>query len=122
MPLPSPPYLRYADGVEETQPDEQQLIDETVASMGRLNRYIFEKHQHAIRDAHAKSHGVLRGVLHIYPNLPEHLAQGLFREARTYPVIIRLSSAPGAIGSDKMLDKEVRFRYVIDMQSLKDTE
>jgi len=94
-------YVRYADGVEEIQPDEQQLTDETVESMSRLNRYMFEKHRHAIRDAHAKSHGVLRGELHIYPNLPAHLAQGVFKEARTYPVIIRLSSAPGAIGTDK---------------------
>jgi hypothetical protein len=94
-------YVRYADGVEETQPNEEQLTNETVQSMGRLNRFMFEKHRHAIRDAHAKSHGILRGELHIYPNLPEQLAQGLFREARTYPVIIRLSSAPGAIGSDK---------------------
>lgn len=102
MSLPTPDaYVRFADGVEEIQPDEQQLTDETVASMGRLNRFMFEKHRHAIRDAHAKSHGILRGELHIYPNLPEHLAQGLFKEARTYPVIIRLSSAPGAIGSDK---------------------
>lgn len=99
--MAQPPYVRYADGVEEIQPDEQRLTDETVESMARLNRYMFEKHRHAIRDAHAKSHGVLRGELHVYPNLPEHLAQGVFREARTYPVIIRLSSAPGAIGSDK---------------------
>ncbi|WP_324680424.1 catalase family protein [Hymenobacter sp. GOD-10R] len=94
-------YVRYADGVEEPQPNEEQLTDETVASMGRLNRFMFEKHRHAIRDAHAKSHGVLRGELHLYPHLPEHLAQGLFAQVRTYPVIIRLSSAPGAIGSDK---------------------
>ncbi|MVN78317.1 catalase [Hymenobacter sp. HMF4947] len=94
-------YVRYADGVEEIQPNEDQLTDETVASMARLNRFMFEKHRHAIRDAHAKSHGVLRGELHIYPNLPAHLAQGAFREAKVYPVIIRLSSAPGAIGSDK---------------------
>ena len=94
-------YVRYADGVEETQPDEQQLTDETVASMSRLNRFMFEKHRHAIRDAHAKSHGVLRGELHVYPNLPAHLAQGLFAQPKTYPVIIRLSSAPGAISSDK---------------------
>ncbi|WP_199200225.1 catalase family protein [Adhaeribacter arboris] len=33
--------------------------------------------------------------------MPSHLAQGLFQQARTYPVIIRLSSAPGALGSDK---------------------
>jgi hypothetical protein len=101
MPTPSSPYVRYASGVEEAQPNEQQLTDDTVASMARLNRFMFEKHRHAIRDAHAKSHGVLRGELHVYPNLPAHLTQGLFREARTYPVIIRLSSAPGAIGSDK---------------------
>ncbi|RAK62671.1 catalase family protein [Hymenobacter edaphi] len=101
--MPSIPasYIRFADGVEEIQPNEEQLTDETVESMARLNRYMFEKHRHAIRDAHAKSHGILRGELHIYPNLPAHLAQGVFGEARTYPVIIRLSSAPGAIGSDK---------------------
>lgn len=68
MSLPvTPAYVRYADGVEEIQPNEDQLTDETVASMARLNRYMFEKHRHAIRDAHAKSHGVLRGELHIYP-------------------------------------------------------
>jgi hypothetical protein len=102
MPNPANSYIRYADGVEEIQPNEDQLTDETVESMARLNRFMFEKHRHAIRDAHAKSHGVLRGELQIYPNLPEHLAQGMFREARTYPVIIRLSSAPGAVSSDKM--------------------
>lgn len=102
MPTPANSYVRYADGVEEIQPNEDQLTDETVASMARLNRFMFEKHRHAVRDAHAKSHGVLRGELHIYDNLPEHLAQGVFREARTYPVIIRLSSAPGAVNSDKM--------------------
>jgi hypothetical protein len=39
--------------------------------------------------------------LHIAPDLPEHLAQGLFKEAKTYPVIIRLSTSPGAIQPDK---------------------
>ncbi|MDO7845722.1 catalase family protein [Hymenobacter sp. M29] len=100
MPIPTTSYVRYADGVEEIQPNEDQLTDETVASMARVNRFMFEKHRHAIRDAHAKSHGVLRGELHIYPNLPEHLAQGMFREPRVYPVILRFSSAPGAIDPD----------------------
>ncbi|RTQ48532.1 catalase [Hymenobacter gummosus] len=99
-PSATPAYVRFADGVEQEQPNEQQLIDETVESMARVNRFMFEKNRHAIRDAHAKSHGVLRGELHIYPDLPAHLAQGLFREARVYPVILRLSSAPGAINPD----------------------
>ncbi len=93
-------YVRFADGVEEIQPNEDRLGEETVASMARVNRFMFEKHRHAIRDAHAKSHGILRGELHIYPNLPEPLTQGMFKEVKTYPVIIRLSSAPGAVGSD----------------------
>jgi hypothetical protein len=94
------PYVRYADGVETIQPNEDQLANETVESMARLNQFMFEKHRHAIRDAHAKSHGILRGELHINSNLPEHLAQGLFREAKTLPVIIRLSTSPGAIEPD----------------------
>jgi hypothetical protein len=101
MSQPNPTaYVRFADGVEEIQPNEDQLGDETVASMARMARFMFEKHRHAIRDAHAKSHGILRGELHVYPNLPEHLAQGMFREAKTYPVIIRLSTSPGAIQPD----------------------
>lgn len=99
-PLPTS-YVRFADGVEEIQPNEDQLGDETVASMARMARLMFEKNRHAIRDAHAKSHGILRGELHIAPDLPAHLAQGLFREAKTYPVIIRLSTSPGAIEPDK---------------------
>jgi hypothetical protein len=97
---PSSTYVRYADGVEETQPNEEQLGDETVASMARMARMMFEKNRHAIRDAHAKSHGILRGELHVYPNLPEHLAQGMFKEPNVYPVIIRLSTSPGAIEPD----------------------
>jgi hypothetical protein len=93
-------YVRFDSGVEEIQPNEEQLTNETVESMARVNRFMFEKHRHAIRDAHAKSHGVLRGELHIYPNLPAHLTQGMFREPRVYPVILRLSSAPGAIDPD----------------------
>jgi hypothetical protein len=65
---------------------------------------MFEKHRHAIRDAirdaHVKSHGILRGELRIAPGLPKHLAQGLFKEAKTYPVIIRLSTSSGAIEPD----------------------
>jgi len=93
-------YVRFADGVEKIQPNEDQLGDETVASMARVTRMMFEKNRHAIRDAHAKSHGILRGELHVQPNLPPHLAQGMFKEAKTYPVIIRLSTSPGAIQPD----------------------
>ena len=69
-------YVRFADGVEEIQPHEDQLGDETVASMARMARLMFEKNRHALRDAHAKSHGILRGELHVAPSLPAHRPLG----------------------------------------------
>lgn len=94
------PYVRYSSDVEFQQPDEERLIDETLASFERMRRHVFDKHRHAMRGAHAKGHGALKGELTIYDNLPAPLAQGLFREPRSYPVIVRFSTAPGDIMPD----------------------
>ncbi len=59
-------------------------------------------HRHAIRQAHAKSHGIVKGVLTVYGNLPEHLRQGLFAQPGSYPIIVRFSTAPGDIHSDRV--------------------
>lgn len=95
-------YVRYSDDVEVKQPDEDRLIDDTLASVARMGQKVFDKHRHAMRGAHAKGHGGLKGELKIYDNLPTSLAQGLFREPRTYPVMIRFSTAPGDIMPDGM--------------------
>ena len=94
------PYVLYSPDIEVKQPNEEQQIREVVESMARVNRLMFDKHRHAVRDAHAKSHGILRGELEIYPDLPDALAQGIFKAPMKYPVIIRLSTAPGAIMPD----------------------
>ena len=96
----SPTYVRYSDDVEQIQPHEDELVQQVEATFDRLRRMVFEKHRHALRDAHAKSHGVLKGELQIYDNLPEHLAQGLFATPRTYPIIMRFSTAPGDLQPD----------------------
>lgn len=93
-------YLLYNDTIETIQPDEQEISQKIVDSMARVNRLMYEKYRHAIRDAHAKSHGILRGELQ--DNLPVHLAQGLFSIPKTYPVIVRFSTAQGSIVPDKM--------------------
>lgn len=95
-------YIRYSDNVEVKQPDEDQLISDTLASFARMGQKVFDKHRHAMRGAHAKGHGGLKGELTIYDNLPAPIAQGLFREPRTYPVMIRFSTAPGDIMPDGM--------------------
>ena len=98
----SNPWIEYHDGLEVQQPNEKEMVEEIVASMGRLNRQVFDKHRHALRDAHAKSHGVLTGILSVYSDIPDALAQGIFQRGRDYPVVARLSSAPGDIHSDEI--------------------
>jgi hypothetical protein len=53
-----------------------------------------------LRSVHAKSHGLLRAELHVPPGLPRTLAQGLFGEPGTYPVVMRLSTTPGDLLPD----------------------
>ena len=95
-------YVRYSDAIEVLQPDEAELIDKVVASLARVNRAVFDKHRHATRDTHAKSHGVLIGTLVVHDGLPSHLRQGLFRQSGTYPIVVRFSSAAGDIHSDRL--------------------
>jgi hypothetical protein len=95
-------YVRYSETVEVKQPDEDQLIRDILASVARQGQKVFDKHRHAMRGAHAKGHGGLKGELRIYDGLPAHLAQGLFAQPRTYPVMIRFSSVPGDIMPDSL--------------------
>lgn len=94
-------YIKYSDNIEVKQPNEDEDSREVVESMARVNKIMFERYRHGIRDAHAKTHGVLRAELEIYDNLPSYLAQGIFKEPKKYPVIIRFSTAPGMIEPDK---------------------
>jgi hypothetical protein len=97
-------YVPYTPDLERPRADEQQLIDKIKAALRKNNELQFKKNDgHAIRDAHAKSHGILRGELNVHPDLPEHLRQGMFAEpGKTYPVIARLSTTAGAIRSDQV--------------------
>ena len=93
-------YLRYSPDLEVIQPNEEALTAEIVESMARVNVKIFDRHRHAVRDAHSKSHGILKGTLTVYPDLPAELSQGVFQPGAEYPVIVRLSTAPGDIQND----------------------
>jgi hypothetical protein len=95
-------YVAYSEEVEQRQPDEDEQINKIVEALGRSNEEAYSKYKHGVRDAHAKSHGVLRGELTVYPDLEPHLRQGLFATGATYPVIARFSSAFGEIRSDQI--------------------
>ena len=98
----SPAYVRYRADLERPFPGEEELVRQIVGAMEGANRQVAAKHRHGLRDAHAKSHGILAGELRIEPDLPEHLAQGLFAAPRSHPVIVRFSTSPGDLRSDRV--------------------
>jgi hypothetical protein len=99
--MAAPTYVRYREDVEQPRIDEEGLVFKIAASLNTNNVWALKKYRHGIRDAHAKSHGLLRGELTVYPDLPDELRQGLFAEAASYPVVARLSSTAGALRSDQ---------------------
>lgn len=94
--------ILYTPEIEVIDADEAGLSAEIVETMAASSRCAFERHRHAIRDAHAKSNGLLKGELTVHANLPQELRQGVFAQPRTYQVVARLSSAPSDIHSDEI--------------------
>lgn len=93
-------YIRYSNNIEVKQENEDEIVSQLRASFARGRSAAYEKHRHAVRDAHAKSHGIVKGELQVYDDLPEELKQGLFKEARRFPVIVRYLTSPGDILPD----------------------
>jgi hypothetical protein len=94
--------IPYTPDIEFIDADEVELTKQIVEQMAASSRCAFERHRHAIRDAHAKSNGLLKGELEIHADLQAELRQGVFAEARVYQVVARLSSAPSDIHSDEI--------------------
>ena len=92
--------IRFEPYLEAVAADEVRLTAEIIEQMAASSRCAFERHRHAIRDAHAKSHAVLVGDLSVHSDLSPELRQGIFAKQKTYEVVARLSSAPGDIHSD----------------------
>lgn len=94
--------VAYSDALETRASDEDEIVAQILEMMRNTQAAGAERHRHALRDAHAKSHAILKGVLRVHGNLPPELAQGVFATAREYAVAARLSSAPGDIHSDEI--------------------
>lgn len=96
-------YRLYSPAVEIVAPDEHVIFDELSRTMQHITRKMASRYRHAYRPVHAKSHGILTGTLQVLPDLPEHLAQGLFaRPGSSYPTLMRLSTNPGDMLTDKV--------------------
>jgi hypothetical protein len=95
-------YVEYSKYLESQRPDEDEVITKIIDVLHQNNKWTFRKYKHAIRDAHAKSHGILQGKLTVEKPDDPRLEQGLFANPGEYDVIARLSSTAGAIRSDQL--------------------
>ncbi|NOK39183.1 catalase family protein [Corallococcus exercitus] len=94
-------YVRYRDDVEVVEPDEGEVIEKLIAAMLKGMALTRPKHGRTVRAAHAKAHGLVKGELRVLDGLPAPLRQGLFAQARAYPVVARLSHVPGDLDDDR---------------------
>lgn len=99
--LPARP-VPYDPTVEKEEEGEAKTFAEINKTMQKIRITTFENSGHAIRNVHAKSHGLLRGELRVLDGLPAQLAQGLFAKTGAYPVLMRLSTTPGDILDDNV--------------------
>jgi catalase len=95
-------YLRYSPSVEQPQANESAVFEELSRTMQHITRTMAGHYRHAYRPVHAKSHGVLVGTLNVHSNLAGPLAQGLFANPGSYPVILRFSTNPGDLLADSV--------------------
>jgi hypothetical protein len=94
-----PAPLPYLPSYEKLEDDEAQTAQELAETMLHISQTVAQDEGRALRSVHAKAHGILRGTLQVLP-LPPTLAQGLFAQAATYPVVLRFSTTPGDMLED----------------------
>ncbi len=84
-------HLRLAQ--EKQLPDEEAFNQSVIESFRKQMTGLWQPGRFE-RGGNTKTHGIVRGELIVHQNLPAHLAQGVFREARTFPALVRFSG-PG---------------------------
>lgn len=98
--LPHP--LRFERCFEEISADEPEIQRGLTDAMLNIQRKTMTDTGYAHRAVHAKAHGYLRAKFEVLPDLPLHLAQGLFAEAGTYEAVLRFSTTPGDVLDDNV--------------------
>ncbi len=92
----------YDASVEHLEENESETILKLVETLHSISHVTSTDYGHAVRSVHAKCHGILRGKIIVNESLSPEFKQGLFKEPKTYPVVIRFSTSPGDILADSV--------------------
>ena len=89
-----------APGQEVVPPTEAH---DTAIIIQALEAFVKTEHP-AMRDAHAKGHGCVKGEFTVDPNVPAALRAGVFAQPRSYRAWVRFSNSSGARQPDEVGD------------------
>ena len=101
----SPSFVRYTPDIEAVDPGFDENLRIVIA---RTEQYIAqsvttEGTGRAVRDAHAKGYGLIRGEVEILDQLPAEYAQGIYAIPGTHDALIRFSNGSPHAGADARL-------------------
>jgi len=101
----SPSFVRYTPDIEAVDPGFDENLRIVIA---RTEKYIAqsvttEGTGRAVRDAHAKGYGLIRGEVEILDQLPAEYAQGIYAIPGKHDALIRFSNGSPHAGADARL-------------------
>lgn len=98
-------FVRYDDLDTDYGPEFEQDLSAVIAEVEEVVRGSVEAEgaDRAVRFAHAKAYGLLRGELEILKVDDPHYAQGVFASAGRHPALVRFSNGLGHLGADARL-------------------
>ena len=95
-------YAIFSEKLESREKNVQQkiqhIVDETVSYIARSNQIADARYY--TRDAHAKGFALVKAKFEIPHNLPDYLAQGLYKQTGVYDAVIRFSSGSPQVRDD----------------------
>ncbi len=94
--------VAFTPSIEHEEENEHAVDAEIVETLRKISETTFANGGAPLRSVHAKSHGLLHGILTVNEDLPPILTQGLFAKPGAYPVVMRLSTAPGDLLDDSI--------------------
>jgi hypothetical protein len=112
---PSPTPL--ALGAESIPPGEPAQIEELLSLLRRVQEQHDRASRGTPRTVHPKQHGCVRAELIVEPELPPALRQGVFREARTFPALVRFSNS--RMRDDRLSDAHGMAIKLFDVDGVK---
>ncbi|MGW1599546.1 catalase family protein [Streptomyces eurythermus] len=100
-------FITYTPDVEVAEPDFEVNVQTVIE---RMERYITdsvsgESIGQAVRDAHAKGYGLVRGEVEILDGLPEEYAQGIYATPGRHDALVRFSNGSPHAGADARLGR-----------------